>query len=260
MIKAGGRAYPSRMTRGNLFRIARRKGRLNLTLSHDTVVDLLGGLDLFASLSDVEIEQLAGKVREVAWEPGEIVFREGDAGDDCYVINSGRVKIMRRLADGQPIALAQLGQGAIVGELALFTSDPRSATMQTVEPTTAVAISRDALMGILRGNAEAAISMAVHVAGLLRRAEDRAFTSVTSTVNGRILATLLAQVEARQAAHPGDREIELVGSPTDLAKLAGAPKDAATRLLHWLENEGAISLKRGRIVVRSPAALRGHLG
>lgn len=231
-----------------------------MSLPHDTIVALLDDLDLFTSLSDAEIEALAGKVHEVTWEAGEIVFREGDPGDNCYVIHSGRVKVMRRLVDGQPIALAQLGHGAMVGELALFASDRRSATLQTVEQTTAVAISRKDLMEILHGNAEAAISMAVHVASLLRQAEDRAFASVTSTVNGRILATLLAQVEARQAAHPGDDNIELVGSPSDLAKLAGAPKDAATRLLHWLENEGAITLKRGRIVVRSPAALRGHLG
>jgi hypothetical protein len=112
----------------------------------------------------------------------------------------------------------------------------------------------------VNGNGDAAINMAICVAGLLRNGVYRGFTWATSPVNGRILATLLAQVEARQASHPGDQEIELVGTPTDLAKLAGAPKDAATRLLHWLENEGAISLKRGRIVVRSPAALRGHLG
>jgi CRP/FNR family transcriptional regulator len=231
-----------------------------LPLPHTTVVALLDGLELFASLSDAEIEELAGKVHEVTWEPGETVFSEGDLGDNCYVIHSGRVKLLRRLVDGQPITLAQVGHGAIVGELALFTSDRRSATMQAVEQTTALAISREHLMAILHGNADAAINMAIRVAGLLRNAEDRAFTSATSTVNGRILATLLAQVEARQASHPGDQEIELVGTPTDLAKLAGAPKDAATRLLHWLENEGAISLKRGRIVVRSPAALRGHLG
>jgi CRP/FNR family cyclic AMP-dependent transcriptional regulator len=170
------------------------------------------------------------------------------------------VKVMRRLVDGQPIALAQVGHGAIVGELALFASDRRSATLQAVDETTAIAISREDLMAILHANADAAISMAVHVAGLLQKAEDRRFASATSTVNGRILATLLAQVEARQALHPGDGDIELVGSPTDLARLAGAPKDAAVRVLHWLENEGAISLKRGRIVVRSPAALRGHLG
>ena len=69
--------------------------------------------------------------------------------------------------------------------------------------------------------------MAVHVAGLLEKADQRLFATSTSTVNGRILATLLAQVEARQARHPGEEDVELVGSPTDLARLAGTPKDAA---------------------------------
>jgi CRP/FNR family transcriptional regulator, cyclic AMP receptor protein len=231
-----------------------------LSLTHDTVVDLLQGLDLLTSLSGDDLDTLARKVDEVTWAPGTTVFEEGDHGDACYVIHSGRVKLTRRLVDGQPIALAQLGSGAMVGELALFASDRRSATMQAVEETTAIVISGEDLMAILHGNAEAAISMAVHVAGLLKRAEDRLFATSTSTVNGRILATLLAQVEARQVRHPGEENIELVGSTTDLARLAGAAKDDAARVLHWLENEGAISLKRGRIVVRSPAALRGHLG
>jgi CRP/FNR family transcriptional regulator, cyclic AMP receptor protein len=231
-----------------------------LSLAHDTVVALLDELDLFEALTDDEIDALARKVDTVSWEAGTIVFEEGDRGDACYVIHSGRVKVMRRLIDGQPIALAQLGHGAIVGELALFASDRRSATLQAVDTTTAIAILREDLMAILHGNAGAAISMAVHVARLLQRAEDRQFASATSTVNGRILATLLAQVEARQSHHPGEEDLELVGSTTDLARLAGAQKDDTARVLHWLENEGVISLKRGRIIVRSPAALRGHLG
>jgi CRP/FNR family transcriptional regulator, cyclic AMP receptor protein len=229
-----------------------------LSLPHDTVVALLDEVDLFEALTDDEIDSLARNVDTVSWDAGTTVFEEGDLGDACYVIDSGRVKVMRRLVDGQPIALAQVGHGAIVGVLALFASDRRSATLQAVDPTIAIAISREDLMAILHGNAEAAISMAVHVARLLQRAENRQFASATSTVNGRILATLLAQVEARQVAHPGEENLELVGSTSDLARLAGAQKDDTARLLHWLENEGVISLKRGRIVVRSPAALRGH--
>lgn len=231
-----------------------------MSLPHDTVVALLDELDLFEALTDDEIDALARKVDTVSWEAGTVIFEEGDRGDACYVIHSGRVKVMRRLVDGQPIALAHVGHGGLVGELALFARDTRSATLQAVDPTTAIAISREDLMAILHGNAEAAISMAVHVAGLLQRAEDRRFASATSTVNGRILATLLAQVEARQSRHPGEENLELVGSTSDLARLAGAQKADTARVLHWLENEGAISLKRGRIIVRSPAALRGHLG
>jgi CRP/FNR family transcriptional regulator, cyclic AMP receptor protein len=135
-----------------------------LSLPHATIVDLLDGLDLFTSLSDEEVDSLARKVDTVTWEAGTLVFSEGDPGDSCYVIHSGQVKLVRRLADGQPIALALVGLGGIVGELALFAGGRRSATMQAIEQTEAVAISREDLMGILRGNADAAVSMAVHVA------------------------------------------------------------------------------------------------
>jgi CRP/FNR family transcriptional regulator, cyclic AMP receptor protein len=223
------------------------------------VVALLRGLELFEALDDAEIDALAHSVDTVSWEAGTVVFEEGDIGDACYVIDSGRVKLTRRLVDGQPIALAQVERGGIVGELALFANERRAATLQAVEPTTAVAISRDDLMKILHANADAAISMAVHVARLLQRATDRQFASATSTVNGRLLSTLLAQVEARQARHANDHDVELVGSPSDLARTAGTQKDDATRLLHWLENEGVLRIKRGRIIVRSPDALRRYL-
>ena len=131
--------------------------------------------------------------------------------------------------------------------------------MQAVDPTTAIAISRDELMAILHGNAEAAISMAVHVAGLLQRAEDRRFASATSTVNGRILATLLAQVERDRSATLG-RRTSSSSAVRPTSRDLRERKRLTPHACHWLENEGAISLKRGRIIVRSPAALRGHLG
>jgi CRP-like cAMP-binding protein len=75
-----------------------------------------------------------------------------------------------------------------------------------------------------------------------------------------VAATLLGQVEARQAQGAGDRDVALVGTPVDIARLAGAPREQATRVLHWLENEGVITLKRGKTVVHDPAALSRHLG
>ena len=227
---------------------------------HDRRVTLLDGVAFLGSLSDADVDALARKVTTVAWQPGTTVFEEGDRGDACYVLERGGVKVMRRLGDGQRITLAHVGEGGVVGELALFAGDRRSASMEVVEPTTAVAIAAEDLQAILHGDAEAAIGMAVHVADLLRRANDRLFATSTSTVSGRIIATLLAQMEARQARHPGGDEVELVGSMTDLARLAGASRDDTARLLHLLENEGVLTQRRGRIVIHSAAALRGHLG
>jgi CRP/FNR family cyclic AMP-dependent transcriptional regulator len=231
-----------------------------LSLSHEAMVELLDEVSLLSALNEDEIGALAHQAQVVQWEAGTRVFEEGDAGDECYVIHRGRVKVTRRLPDGQPITLAQLGRGGVVGELALFAGERRTASLETLEPTTALAIASADLMTVLRGNAEVAIAMVGQVTQMLRDANDRLFQATTSTTNGRLLAALLSQVEARQARTPGvEEDIELVGTPTDLARLAGATKEDATRVLHWLENEGVITLRRGRIVVHSPAALRRNL-
>jgi CRP/FNR family transcriptional regulator, cyclic AMP receptor protein len=229
-------------------------------LQSDTVITLLAGHEWFASLTDAELTDLADKADTVFWEAGTVVFEEGERGDACYVLHSGAVKVVRRFPDGRRITLARLGPGSVVGELALFNGEQRSATVETVEPTLAVALAGRDVMSILKTDPEAAISVAVGLADRLRAANERMFEHALATVTGRVAATLLGQVEARQAQGAGDRDIEVVGSAVDVARLAGAPREQATRVMHWLENEGVISMKRGKTIVHDPAGLSRHLG
>jgi CRP/FNR family transcriptional regulator len=229
-------------------------------LQSDTVVTLLAGHEWFASLTDDELTDLADRAETVFWETGTVVFDEGERGTDCYVLHSGAVKILRRFPDGRRITLARLGPGSVFGELALFNGERRSASVRAVEPTMGVALSARDVMGILRSDPEASLSVCIMLAERLRAANERMFDYALATVSGRVAATLLAQVEARQAQGAGDKEVEVVGSATDVARLAGAGKDAAARVLHWLENEGVITLKRGKTLVHDPAALTRYLG
>jgi CRP/FNR family transcriptional regulator, cyclic AMP receptor protein len=228
-------------------------------LQSDTVVALLAGHEWFSSLTQDELVGLADKAETVYWEPGTLVFEEGERGDNCYVLHSGAVKVLRRFPDGRRITLARLGPGSVVGELALFDGERRSASVEALEQTLAVALAGDDVMSILRTDPEAAISVAIGLADRLRAANERLFEHAMATVTGRLAATLLGQVEARQAQGAGDRDVELVGSTVDIARLAGAPRESATRVLHWLENEGVITLKRGKTIVHDPAALSRYL-
>jgi CRP-like cAMP-binding protein len=223
------------------------------------VVALLAGHEWFASLTQDELAGMADKAETVYWETGTVVFEEGDRGDNCYVLHSGAVKVLRRFPDGRRITLARLGPGSVVGELALFNGERRSATVEALEPTLAVALAGEDVMSILRTDPEAAISVAIGLADRLRAANERMFEHALATVTGRVAATLLGQVEARQAQGAGERNVEVVGSAIDIARLAGAPRESATRVMHWLENEGVITLKRGKTVVHEPAALSRYL-
>ena len=74
------------------------------------------------------------------FEAGEVVFREGDASDTCYVIRAGHARAVREHPDGRSITLAQFGPGDIFGELAMLDDERRSATVETLEETEAIAI------------------------------------------------------------------------------------------------------------------------
>ncbi|MGZ5313908.1 MAG: cyclic nucleotide-binding domain-containing protein, partial [Solirubrobacterales bacterium] len=126
-------------------------------LQQETVVSLLTAHEWFSSLTAGELDDLAGSSETVAWDEGTVVFEEGDRGDECYVLHSGSVKVVRRFPDGRRIHLARLGPGSVVGELALFNGERRSATIEAAEPTIAIALAGDHVMSILRRDAEAAL-------------------------------------------------------------------------------------------------------
>src|SRR5918912_2384738 len=101
---------------------------------------LLGRVSLFRDLSERDLAELAQVAVPRRWLAGATIFREGDPGDTCYVIRSGSVRVTRRHSDGRQIALAELHEGDIFGELAMFGGEERSATVEAAEPTEAVAL------------------------------------------------------------------------------------------------------------------------
>lgn len=229
------------------------------SLQQETVVSLIAAHEWFSSIANEDLDRLAATADTVEWEPGTVVFEEGDVGEHCYLLHSGSVKVLHLFPDGRRATLARLGPGHIVGELALFNSGRRSATVEAVESTLAVRLGGTEVMAVLRRDADAALSVVTGLAARLRESNERVLEHALSTVTGRVVATLLGQVEARQAQGAGERDVEVLGSAVDVARLAGAPRESATRTLHWLENEGVITLKRGKTIVHDPAALGRYL-
>src|SRR3954452_21222750 len=110
--------------------------------SADDTAQLLERTPMFAGLSSTELEELAKVAVPRTYEAGQVVFREGDEGDTCFVVRFGAVKITREHG-GRTIALAELRAGDMFGELSMFGGEVRSATAQALEDTAAVALTPD---------------------------------------------------------------------------------------------------------------------
>jgi CRP-like cAMP-binding protein len=101
----------------------------------DTVdVAFLRSSDLFENQPDDVIQAVAALGRVEEYGPGAVVVRQGDPGDRLYIVKSGVLEIVATHADGgDATPVAYLGAGEVVGELALLTGSPRSATIRSPE-------------------------------------------------------------------------------------------------------------------------------
>ena len=108
--------------------------------SIDDTISLLARVPTFEALGPEELAHVAEVAVPRGYEPGQVVFREGDQSDTCYVVRTGHARAIREHADGRTITLANFGPGDIFGELAMFKDENRSATVETLDAVEAVAL------------------------------------------------------------------------------------------------------------------------
>lgn len=226
---------------------------------------LLAGLDVFSELGPRELEQVAQVAVPRSYDRGEVIFREGDTGDTCYVVRDGAVAVTREhRAAGDPgtgrsIALAELRTGQMFGELAMFDHETRSATVEALEPTTVVALLAADVQRLLRQHPEIAVKMVAALSHRLRLANERLVERSFQTVPGRVASGLLAQVIARQAEGAPDTNVLIESTQAEIAQRAGTSRESASRFLATLEREGVVTLGRGKVTVHEPARLRAFI-
>ena len=81
---------------------------------------------IFSGCSSADLAVIASSLEEVAAPAGTAIFREGDPGDDMYIVASGQVRIVSDV-EREKVVFAHLGPGEFFGEMALMTGAPRSA-------------------------------------------------------------------------------------------------------------------------------------
>jgi len=92
------------------------------------------------------------------FDNGQVLFHEGDDGDDMYIIQSGRVAIKKKVKDGDA-TLAVLEKGDFFGEMAILERMPRSATAEVVEEGELIVISGEMFGDMIKANPEIAVRM-----------------------------------------------------------------------------------------------------
>jgi CRP-like cAMP-binding protein len=225
----------------------------------EDLIDLLHGVPLFAELTDEDLSAIVDVALPRQFAPGEVVFREGDNGDTCYIVCSGRARAIREHLDGRSIALALFGPGDIFGELAMFEGESRSATVEALEDTAVLAILAADVRRLLERHPALAVELIAGLGRRLRHTNERLARQSFQTVQSRV-ATVLAQLTAAADANDtADGDVLITATQADLAQLAGTSRESASRFLAVLERAGIITQGRGKLTVHDASALERYV-
>src|SRR5271157_3499724 len=185
------------------------------------VVELLGRVPVFSTLVESDLERIAQLSVPRRFEPGEVVFREGDSSDTCYVVREGRARAIREHGDGRTITLASFGPGDFFGELAMFEDELRSATVEAIEPTHVVAVLGPDMRRLMTEHPEISTRLVIALGRRLREANERLSRQSFQTVQSRVAVVLGNLVEERVASGQAPSDVLVTATQADLAQLAG---------------------------------------
>jgi CRP-like cAMP-binding protein len=227
------------------------------------IVELLARVPVFSTLQDGDLEQIAQLAVPRSFEAGQVVLREGDRSDTCYIVQAGRARAVHEHGDGRTITLATFGPGDIFGELALFEDERRSATVEALGEMRVVAVLGPDMRRLIAEHPQIAMRLLIGLGRRLRETNERLARRSFQTVQSRVasaLSELVAQAQPQNPTAQAElRDVAITATQADLAKLAGSSRESASRFLAVLERAGVISQGRGRLTVHDPEALRAYV-
>jgi CRP/FNR family transcriptional regulator len=141
----------------------------------------------------------------------------------------------------------------------MFGGETRSASVEVLEPMRAVAILAGDLRRLMVRHPDIAVKMLEGLANRLRDANERIARQSFQTVAGRVASALLGQVQAISPDGEAGRDVLVRATQAEIAQLAGASRESASRFLAKLERAGLITTGRGKVVVHEPNALRNYI-
>src|SRR4051795_8380381 len=239
----------------------RRGGRLGSRpmANAEDIVGLLHQVPVFEALGPEDLRRVADVAVPRRFAAGQVIFREGDASDTCYVVRTGHTRALRENTDGRMIALAHFGPGDIFGELAMFDDERRSATVETLDAVQSIAVAGSDMRRLLREHPGLAVKLVISLGRRLREANERIARQSFQTVQSRVAVVLADLVERAQEEGEGDTDVLVRTTQADIAQLAGSSRESASRFLAVLERAGVVTQGRGRLTVHDPGALARYV-
>lgn len=170
--------------------------------------DVIMKVPLFSRLAERELLRVMQVVEVIAFEPNQIVVREGDRGDELFIVLTGQARIAR----GDTVLL-DIGPGDHFGEMALIRAMPRSATVTAIAHSELIALRRADFFEILRKEHELAVKLLWQFLGVLADRLDHTSRDLSSARQELAAEDISDSIFTEMDEGPGDKEPRDAGNP-----------------------------------------------
>lgn len=187
---------------------------------------------------------------------GTVIFRQGDGGEDFYLIKDGKVKIVREIK-GEEKVLAVLGMGDFFGEMSVLTGMPRSATAEAVEDTILLVVPSDFFVSLVKSNGDIAVRLMQRLALRLKATDDIIENLVLREEISALIKSILNFCATEDPSTGGVRLRE-VGISELLRSIGVQSIDLVRECLAKLHKSRIVRVKRGVLTILDYEKLREY--
>lgn len=213
------------------------------------LIELLSTIPYFNGLNERLLAEIAVAMTARFYDPGEVIFFEGDPGSRLYVVRDGYLKAVKISSEGREQVLQVVGPREVFGAVAVFHIAENPATIIALERAELYSIDQATMRRLLKSSSELAARVIENLAGrvlhLIELVEDLSLRSVEARLARLLIESGEGGVVAR---HRWTTQAEM-------AARIGTVPDVLNRALRKLVEDGAIELDRHMIKITDPEML-----
>lgn len=211
-------------------------------------IDFLQNIQLFSSLEEQELQQIADKIRIEEFRKHEIVLREEDTNEYMYIILDGQVKVVQATEDGKEILLAIHKTHEFFGEVSLIDGKTAPATVQASEDSFIAFIAKKDFYALLSSQQKVLEKLLQILCSRLRDSWRRIYLLNFKHASDRVKTLFLSLSFENSIRTPEGIELNLKLTHQEIADMTGLTRESVTRVLDKLQKDAEIIvLKNKRI-------------
>jgi len=224
-------------------------------------LDSLRNVPLFRDFDETEILQVAGLVTTRRFAKHQTIFREGDPGQTFYptfyLILSGSVAVVRIAPDGRETILSILKERDFFGEMSVFDTSVRAASVRTMTEAEVGVIERNDFLALIDKTPRIGRLLVIALSERLRAANKLIAATTSQDIRARLASLLLNLMQNFGEPVDTGTRISLRLTNQEMANMIGTTRETVNRTLNRFWDERVIDMRTAHVIVMEPETLRG---